>query len=91
MSADPYVYEGTDVLRNTADIRDPQALAEREQIVSFRAMIQMQKEPVLGNFDLAHYAAIHAYAEPEIFGDEWTPAPPPGVEANATSSQEAAR
>ena len=58
MSADPYVYEGTDVLRNTADIRDPQALAEREQIVSFRAMIQMQKEPVLGNFDLAHYAAV---------------------------------
>ena len=39
----------------------------------------------------AHYAAIQAYAEPEIFGDEWTPAPPPGVEANATSDQEAAR
>ena len=39
----------------------------------------------------AHYAAIQAYAEPEIFGDEWTPAPPPSVEANATSSQEAAR
>jgi len=39
----------------------------------------------------AHYASIQAYAEPEIFGDEWTPAPPPGVEANATSSQEAAR
>ena len=41
----------------------------------------------------AHYAAIEAYAEPEIFGDEWTPAPPPGVDVNAeaTSSQEAAR
>ncbi|GAA0241506.1 hypothetical protein LNAOJCKE_4923 [Methylorubrum aminovorans] len=67
MSADPYVYEGTDVLRNTADIRDPQALAEREQIVSFRAMIQMQKEPVLGNFDLAHYAAIHRRLFGEIY------------------------
>ncbi|CAJ0787440.1 FAD-dependent urate hydroxylase [Ralstonia mannitolilytica] len=39
----------------------------------------------------AHYAAIQAYAEPEIFGDEWTPAPPPGVQADAASAQEAAR
>ncbi|WP_245517658.1 hypothetical protein [Methylorubrum sp. Q1] len=55
MSADPYVYEGTDVLRNRADIRDPEALAEREQFVSFRALRQMQKEPILGNFDQGHH------------------------------------
>ena len=68
MSADdPYVYEGTDVLRNRADIRDPVALAEREQFVSFRALVQMQKEPVLGNFDLAHYAAIHKRLFGEIY------------------------
>jgi cation diffusion facilitator CzcD-associated flavoprotein CzcO len=24
-----------------------------------------------------HYANLEAYAEPELFGDEWTPAPPP--------------
>ncbi|ARP90614.1 FAD-dependent oxidoreductase [Bordetella genomosp. 9] len=24
-----------------------------------------------------HYAAMQAYAEPEVYGDEWTPAPPP--------------
>ncbi|KWR90223.1 SidA/IucD/PvdA family monooxygenase [Cupriavidus sp. IDO] len=24
-----------------------------------------------------HYAALQAYAEPEVFGDEWLPAPPP--------------
>ncbi len=68
MSADdPYVYEGTDVLRNRADIRDPVALAEREQFVSFRALVQMQKEPVLGNFDLAHYAAIHKRLFGEVY------------------------
>ncbi|WP_430912228.1 Fic/DOC family protein [Methylobacterium sp. sgz302541] len=67
MSADPYVYEGTDVLRNRADIRDPEALAEREQIVSFRALVQMQKEPVLGQFDLAHYAAVHKRLFGEIY------------------------
>ncbi|WP_264051535.1 Fic/DOC family protein [Methylobacterium flocculans] len=59
MSADPYVYEDSDVLRNRAHIRDPEALAEREQIVSFRALVQMQKEPVLGQFDQAHFAAVH--------------------------------
>jgi cation diffusion facilitator CzcD-associated flavoprotein CzcO len=26
----------------------------------------------------AHFAALERYAEPELFGDEWTPAPPPG-------------
>ena len=24
-----------------------------------------------------HYAALQAFAEPEVFGDEWTPALPP--------------
>ncbi|MEN3238778.1 Fic family protein [Methylobacterium ajmalii] len=67
MSADPYVYEGTDVLRNTADLRDPQALAEREMFVSLRALKQLQKEPVLGAFDLAHYAAIHKRLFGEIY------------------------
>ncbi len=26
----------------------------------------------------AHYAAMEAFAEPEVFGDEWVSAPPPG-------------
>ncbi|WP_066922493.1 Fic family protein [Methylobacterium sp. CCH5-D2] len=67
MSTDPYVYEGTDVLRNREEIRDPEALAQREQIVSFRALRRMQKEPVLGNFDLAHYAAVHKRLFGEIY------------------------
>ena len=67
MSTDPYVYEGTDTLRNNADIRDPEALAEREQIVSFQALRQMLEEPVLGNFDQAHFAAIHKRLFSEIY------------------------
>ncbi len=27
----------------------------------------------------AHFANMQAYAEPEVFGDEWTVAPPPGA------------
>ena len=67
MSGDPHVYEGTDTLRNNAGIRDPEALAEREQIVSFQALRQMLKEPVLGNFDQAHFAAIHKRLFAEIY------------------------
>ncbi|RVU18437.1 Fic/DOC family protein [Methylobacterium oryzihabitans] len=67
MSGDPYVYEGTDTLRNNAGIRDPEALAEREQIVSFQALRQMLKEPVLGNFDQAHFAAIHKRLFAEVY------------------------
>lgn len=67
MSGDPYVYEGTDTLKNNADIRDPEALAEREQIVSFQALRQMLKEPVLGQFDVAHFAAIHERLFAEIY------------------------
>ncbi|AOY90679.1 FAD-dependent oxidoreductase [Cupriavidus sp. USMAA2-4] len=31
-----------------------------------------------------HYAAMEAFAEPEVFGDEWTPAPAPGVAEQAS-------
>jgi cell filamentation protein len=67
VSGDPYVYEGTDTLRNTAGIRDPEALSEREQIVSFQALRQMLKEPVLGNFDQTHFAAIHKRLFAEVY------------------------
>lgn len=67
MSDDPYVYEGTDTLKNNAGIRDPDALAEREQIVSFQALRQMLEEPVLGNFDQAHFEAIHKRLFGEIY------------------------
>lgn len=67
MSGDPYVYEGTDTLRNNAGIRDPAALSEREQIVSFQALRQMLKGPVLGNFDQAHFAAIHKRLFAEVY------------------------
>jgi cell filamentation protein len=67
VSGAPYVYEGTDTLRNTAEIRDPEALAEREQLVSFQALRQMLKEPVLWQFDQAHFAAIHKRLFGEIY------------------------
>ena len=38
-----------------------------------------------------HYANMQAYAEPEVYGDEWTPAPPPAPPSapeNAANGEE---
>lgn len=34
-----------------------------------------------------HYADMQAFSEPEVFGDEWTPAPEPGAAKPAESAQ----
>lgn len=36
-----------------------------------------------------HYANMEAYAEPEVYGDEWTPAPPPPAVPSPSSVAEA--
>ncbi len=56
---DTYVYDGTDVLKNRFDIRDAAVLADVEQFYSHRAIVQMRRAPVIGQFDLAHYQDLH--------------------------------
>lgn len=60
MSAgDPYVYSGTNVLRNKPGLRDPEDLADFEQAHSFAALKAMRRSPVTGAFDLDHYRDVH--------------------------------
>ncbi len=65
MAADPYVYRGTDVLRNLLDLRDGAALAEREGALSAIRIAQLERRFIPGDFDLVHLQATHRY----IFGD----------------------
>lgn len=65
MAADPYVYPGTDVLRNLRDLRDAAELAEREAALSAIRVAQLERRFIPGDFDLAHMQATHRY----IFGD----------------------
>lgn len=65
MAADPYVYPGTDVLRNLLDLRDAAALAEREAALSAIRVAQLERRFIPGDFDLAHLQATHRH----IFGD----------------------
>ncbi|MGA9875606.1 MAG: Fic family protein [Solirubrobacteraceae bacterium] len=65
MATDPYVYPGTDVLRNVLDLRNAAALAEREAALSAIRIAQLERRFIPADFGLAHLQATHRY----IFGD----------------------
>lgn len=59
MAEDPYVYPGTDVLRNNLEIHDPQELAIAEADIVRTAVATLASEPLPGSYDLAHWQAFH--------------------------------
>lgn len=59
MSDDPYVYPGTDVLRNLRDIRSGDELEELEARLTFLRGLQLASDPIAGEYDLAHLQAFH--------------------------------
>ncbi|MPR09240.1 Fic/DOC family protein [Microvirga tunisiensis] len=56
---DPYVYPGTDILKNKFGLQDQKALTDREVIISAKAIAQLHKDPVKGRFDFDHLCEIH--------------------------------
>lgn len=69
MSDDPYVYPGTDVLRNTRDIRDGTELQRVEaDLVSVRGL-RLASRSIPGNYDLAHLQDFHRYLFEDLY--EW--------------------
>ena len=66
---DPYVYPGTTVLRNVRDIRDASRLSNFEAITTTRRTIELEHEPIPGQFDARHIRAIHRYIFQDVF--EW--------------------
>ena len=69
MPADPYVYPGTDCLRNRAGIRDARTLARLEAEQTSIVIAQLERTRLPGRYDLEHLRAFHR----RIFGDiyEW--------------------
>ena len=61
MSDDPYVYPGTEVLRNMPGIRDADELQRFEAHLTFLNGLQLLHEPIAGEYDLAHLRAFHQY------------------------------
>jgi cell filamentation protein len=66
---DPYVYPGTNVLRNLRDIRDADRLGEFEAVATTRRIIELEHEPIQGRFDGRNLQAIHRHIFQDVF--EW--------------------
>lgn len=69
MSDDPYVYPGTDVLRNVREIRDGDELEELEARLTFLRGLQLASVPIAGEYDLAHLQAFHRHLFAGLY--EW--------------------
>jgi len=61
VSDDPYVYPGTEVLRNMPGIRNADELQRFEAHLTFLNGLQLLHEPIAGEYDLAHLRAFHQY------------------------------
>jgi cell filamentation protein len=67
VAVDPYVYPGTDVLRNLLDLRDAAALAEREAALSAIRIAQLERRFIPGDFGLTHLQATHRHILGDIY------------------------
>lgn len=68
MPADPYVYPGTDSLRNRLGIRERAELERVEAEQTAIRIAQIARTPLLGRYDLVHLRAFHR----RIFGGIYT-------------------
>ena len=50
-ASDPYLYPGTDVLRNAPGLRDADQLAAFETAKTAQRIYELQRAPVVGGFD----------------------------------------
>jgi len=63
----PYVYPGTNVLKNLRTIRHSAELATFEAEASMRRIKEMENAPIHGSFDAMHLKAIHGHIFQDVF------------------------
>ena len=66
--SDPYIYEGTGVLRNLANIRDEEALERFETAATLFRQIELAAKPITGKFDPGHLRAVHRHLFQDVYG-----------------------
>ena len=64
---DPYVYPGTDVLKNLRDIRELTRLSAFEGDMSQFRLSELERRPLKGKFDTAHLQAIHRHIFQDVY------------------------
>ena len=63
---DPYVYPGTNILKNLRDIRDQHHL-DRVEAISTARIGELQLDPKAGQFDISHLKSIHRHIFQDIY------------------------
>lgn len=66
-NTDPYVYPGTNVLRNLRDIRDLHVLARFEMDMTTRRLTELEHSAKQGKLNLAHLKAIHRHIFQDVY------------------------
>lgn len=60
-------YEGTTCLINKMNITNEDTLKVVESAVTFAKISELEQTPINGNFDFAHYKAIHKYIFEDLY------------------------
>ena len=64
-----YCYPNSNTLKNKLNIKDSHVLFDKEKRLTYLRLFELQKNPILGNFDFDHLKAIHYYIFQDIY--EW--------------------
>jgi cell filamentation protein len=67
IQGDPYLYPGTSVLRNLADIRDTNHLNQFESDHFFARLLELYESPIHGSFDSDHLRHIHQHLFQDVY------------------------
>lgn len=67
IQGDPYLYEGTSVLRNVADIRDANRLSQFESDHFFARLLELHENPIRGSFDSDHLRHLHYFLFQDVY------------------------
>jgi cell filamentation protein len=68
-SSDPYLYPGTNILRNLRGLTDQALLARFEARRTHQRIAELIDSPLPGRFDIEHLKAIHRYIFHDVY--EW--------------------
>lgn len=69
MAADPYLYPGTNTLKNLAGITSSDELQHLEAVLTSYRSSQLLRAPLQGNFDVRHLRALHQHIFQDLY--EW--------------------
>lgn len=67
MADDPYLYPGTNTLRNLRGIRNPEELAIFEARVTAGRLVELDMRPIVGKFDRGHLQGIHKHIFQDVY------------------------